>query len=70
VKWKNASKDMLPWDKQQVLVSVKGVYYITVYHTGKNRFELRDDPANYFAPDSDTIYWTEFGNAEQDEAAE
>jgi hypothetical protein len=58
MKWKNAQKDNPPDNMQKVLISVKGVYYITIYDAGKNVFLLQDQPDKYFDPENELIYWT------------
>jgi hypothetical protein len=63
MKWYNAQRDELPSDGQQVLVSVNGVYYITVFDEKEKKFRLRDQQQTFFHADEYLIYWTEFTDA-------
>jgi hypothetical protein len=62
MKWKNAVTDGPPQDKEQVLISVEGVYYIATYHAPDRLFRVYDQIAGYFFIDKQLIYWTEFHN--------
>jgi hypothetical protein len=65
IKWNNATQDQRPKHLQAVLVCVKGVYHITLYDERNNQFRLREDPASYFNPELQLIYWTEFVNPKE-----
>lgn len=60
MRWYNAQRDELPKDEQILLVSVNGIYYITVYDAKEKLFRLKDQIGIYFRPEDDLIYWTEF----------
>ena len=64
MKWYNAQRDTLPKDKQTVLISVNGVYYIAVFDKEGNNFSLKDRPSLQFNADEYLIYWTEFMDPE------
>jgi hypothetical protein len=55
--WHNAQKDAPPANNQVVLVSVDGVYYITVYDVDRDVYVLRDDKKQYFDPAEQPFYW-------------
>ena len=56
--WKNALKDGFPLDKQEVLISVKGVNYVVTYEANQNGFQWLHGET-FFKLTNDTIYWTE-----------
>jgi hypothetical protein len=60
MKWKNASLDEHPEHLKVVLVSVEGVYYITIYDSHTNIYRFKDEPESFFSPEEHLIYWTEF----------
>jgi hypothetical protein len=62
MKWKNAQKDTLPKAGDEVLISVNGIYYISVYNASGNLFIVNDTTATEFSADEHLIYWTEFHN--------
>jgi hypothetical protein len=55
--WKNAQKDERPFDEQDVLICVSGIYYLAIYKAPKNGFEIYE--YENFIPIKDSIYWTE-----------
>jgi hypothetical protein len=56
--WYNASKDTLPPDMEEVLISHKGIYYIAFFKDCSKSFYLKDDADIFFAIGQQTIYWT------------
>lgn len=61
MEWKNVLKDGLPENKQEVLISVKGINYIAVYNYELHGFEI--DEYESFIPIKDvTIYWSPISN--------
>jgi hypothetical protein len=61
MKWKNARNDGPPRDKEQVLISVEGVYYIAVYDAQDRSFKVYDHLESFrFHIDKQAIYWTVF----------
>jgi hypothetical protein len=66
MRWYNAQRDELPVDSETVLLSVNGIYYITVYDAGERIFRLRDQIGTYFKPGEDLIYWTHFESPDED----
>jgi hypothetical protein len=60
MKWKNALRDGLPGDNEQVLISADGVYYICIFEEKKGEFRSAEGTrSNYFKADTH-VYWTEF----------
>lgn len=64
--WKNSFIDNLPYEKEEVLISVDGINYIATYNKSDKGFYIRDtekfiriDPAN------STIYWTEISGPDK-----
>lgn len=56
--WKNALKDGLPLDNQEILISISGINYVAFYLEELNGFEISEHEG--FIPIKDvTIYWTE-----------
>ena len=62
MKWYNAEKDELPSHNEEVLISVNGVYYITVYNRTEDHFYLKEQPDTFFSVGHVPIYWTQFEN--------
>jgi hypothetical protein len=62
MKWKNVLLDELPGHEQEVLISVKGIYYLTKFNAEEKRFYLIEDPESFFELAGNIIYWTESGN--------
>jgi hypothetical protein len=60
IQWHNADENVLPKDKQRVLISVNGIYYFTIYDLKMNIFRLRENPKKYFKPDENEICWIDF----------
>jgi hypothetical protein len=61
MKWYNAKKDRLPENKQRVLVSVKGVYFLCTYNVRKKLFCVEDPGRSVqFSPDEPELYWSEY----------
>jgi hypothetical protein len=58
-KWKNASTDGLPLDKQHVLVSVNGINHPADFDAGRNAFCLTDSPSELLYIGATLIYWRE-----------
>jgi hypothetical protein len=61
MKWKNASRDRLPQDKQDVLIAVQGIYYHTVYHADDKAFVVKYDNGQRFeiTNQGEPVYWAE-----------
>jgi hypothetical protein len=57
--WRNAHYDTLPEHKEEVLISVKGIYYLTKYDSRIKVFRLMDDPDTFFGTieEEEPIYW-------------
>ena len=56
--WKNALKDELPNNEQEVLISVRGIYYVAIYKAPLKGFEISEHDG--FIPlNNAQIYWTE-----------
>jgi hypothetical protein len=67
--WKNVSRDKSPDDGQQVLLSVDGVYYLTIYHKPSNTYQLKDQAGQFFSPgESPAMYWLEIEDPTQGSA--
>ena len=60
--WRNANRDEIPEHLQEVLISVKGVYYVTTFDSETRTFRLREEPDTFFDLNKHEIYWTEFNN--------
>ena len=60
IQWHNANKNILPLDKQKVMLSVNGVYYFALYDLKMNVFRLRENPEKYFKAGEEEIYWIDF----------
>lgn len=56
--WKNSTSDEPPSDKQDVLISVNGIYYTAVYDKSGKRFVLKYEIGISF-PAGSIIYWKE-----------
>jgi hypothetical protein len=54
--WKNAKKDDLPENKQEVHISVEGITYVATYDSSEKRFIVRSIDKN-FGINDDAIYW-------------
>lgn len=57
--WKNTLNDELPSDKQDLIVSVDGVYYMAVYDAAGQRFTLKYEIGAFFSVENTSIYWKE-----------
>ena len=55
--WKNTLNDELPSDKQDVIISVNGIYYTAVYDAAGKRFTLKYEVGVFFAVKNASIYW-------------
>ena len=56
--WKNTALDNFPEHEQNVLISVEGVYYMTIYDANQKVFRLTDDLNSTFDPaEFQSIYW-------------
>jgi hypothetical protein len=60
--WKNALKDELPKNKQEVLISVSGINYVAFYVAELNGFEISEGDGFIPLKKDVTIYWTEISN--------
>ena len=56
IKWKNTSKDELPKNVQDVLISVDGVYYTAIYDAIEKGFKLKNE-LKFFPVKNTIIYW-------------
>jgi hypothetical protein len=54
--WKNAKKDDLPENKQEVHISVDGVTYVAIYDSSEKRFNVKSIDKDFEITD-DIIYW-------------
>lgn len=59
--WKNARSDKPPKDKQNVIISVNGIYYDAIYEAKQHVFSAKNFGMLQFSPDKFTIYWCELG---------
>jgi hypothetical protein len=58
MEWRSATRDTLPVHHQEVLISVRGIYYLTQYDEKIKVFRMVEDPDNFFGLDDDLhIYW-------------
>jgi hypothetical protein len=46
--WKNVHRDQLPEHDEEVLLSMKGVYYLTTFDGNQNVFRLKEEPESFF----------------------
>lgn len=61
MKWFNTRLDKLPKDKQEVLVSSKGVNYVAIYDEPHKCFRVREKTrGKKFKVDDDQLYWTDY----------
>ena len=61
MEWYNAQKDQLPENGQQVLISVKGVYYICRFDEKERSFIINEETKKtIYKIDEYLIYWTHF----------
>lgn len=56
--WKNASKDGLPANSQEVLISVNGINYVAIYNSTGNNFKIKHKEGVFLINEND-IYWAE-----------
>ncbi len=59
IEWKNTLNDQLPIDKQDVLISVNGIYYTAVYDRLNRKFVLKYEVGVFFPVENKSIYWKE-----------
>lgn len=59
MKWLNSNLDGLPADKQEVFISVDGVYHLAVYNQSAGMFHVKDDATQSFLLKNHVIYWME-----------
>lgn len=59
MKWKNANRDDLPLNNQEVLITIDGINYIATYDALKSVFKLNNNPGAAFSTTKKTIYWME-----------
>lgn len=57
MRWYNFEKDPPPKDGQPVLVSVNGIYHVTVYDISGQYFVGRTNPEIIFRKEDSPIYW-------------
>jgi hypothetical protein len=57
--WKNASKNELPVDGSEVLVSVDNEKFVAVYDSSIGGFRVKGKEAKSFYIKDHTIYWME-----------
>lgn len=62
MKWYNADKDRLPQNGEEVLTSVEGIYYISIYDETVKGFRLKDEPSQLFVIGEQHIYWAGISN--------
>jgi hypothetical protein len=51
---------VVPKDKQVVLISIKGVYYIAEFQEGDRLFKTRDELGESYFKIESSVFWTEF----------
>jgi hypothetical protein len=56
--WKNAAKDELPQNEQEVLICVSGIYYVAIFKTEPEGFEISEHDGFIHLKHA-PIYWTE-----------
>lgn len=56
--WKNARKDGLPRDNQEVLISVNGINYVAIFNSKQNSFKIKHKEGVFAISEFD-IYWAE-----------
>lgn len=56
MKWKNAGKDGLPKDREEVLISVDGITYLAEYWSHEKLFSLKGKTGKFWIHEQ-TIYW-------------
>jgi hypothetical protein len=59
MKWHHAKKDKLPTDRQEVVISVGGIYRIAHFDADRKIFNLKHHPATEFKVKDHDIYWHE-----------
>ena len=60
MKWKSPGRESLPEDKQEVLISVEGVYYVAVFDAVKTLFRVEEElKETVFRPEDQRIFWSE-----------
>ncbi|MCE3227556.1 MAG: hypothetical protein K0S32_2107 [Bacteroidetes bacterium] len=60
MKWFNMSTDSLPSHGQTTLISVNGIYHITVYDSENKLFTLVSDSEVTFSVLKHQIYWRDY----------
>jgi hypothetical protein len=56
--WKNAIKDETPLDKEEVHISINGIYNVAIYDISTKSFKVKNSKASYAAEDCPVpIYW-------------
>ena len=56
--WNNARTDLPPNDKDRVLISVDGIYYMATYEASERMFRVLEGTGQKFLIDEKLIYWT------------
>jgi hypothetical protein len=59
INWNSTLKNQLPPDRQEVLISVKGVNYISVYDAAKGIFRTNELLETFFRVADIEILWTD-----------
>ena len=59
INWNSTSKNELPPDRQEVLISVNGVNYISVYDAAKRIFRTNELLETFFRVSDTEILWTD-----------
>lgn len=63
MKWNNALRDTLPSHKEEVIISVDGVNYISVFCANNQSFNVEDGlKETSYKPGEYIIYWTRVKN--------
>jgi hypothetical protein len=63
--WNNSQVDGLPKDREEILISVDGVYYIAMYDEEKKLFRVENEQKEtFFRVNEQVIYWTEYRETE------
>ncbi|MES2591175.1 MAG: hypothetical protein V4608_04770 [Bacteroidota bacterium] len=63
IKWYK-TEELLPQDKQEVLIYVYEINHIATYNSCRKGFELRNEELKFIAIENSMIYWMELPNRE------
>jgi hypothetical protein len=61
MKWYNTRLDKLPKDKQEVLISWKGINYFGLYDEKDKCFQIKEnEKEKIIKVEEEQLYWTDF----------